>query len=158
MNSFGAKDSERLFFSLPARLFVLFGGALLIVKTGCDIRPRQPAPTLPPDHCGCGLGYDGFTGTLPAVEGYARGCEVWLQCLLPGDLKRDILNGDEDELALPLFFVVEPLQHPLPVLQKARRKPLASSSLVASDEMLPLEPDDRRPAPSQKLPMLKQPT
>jgi len=42
--------------------------------------------------------------------------------------------------------------------QKARRHALASLPLVASDEMTPLEPADRYPAPSQKLPMSKQQT
>jgi len=42
--------------------------------------------------------------------------------------------------------------------QKARRHALASPTLVASDEMTPLEPADRHPAPSQKLPTSKQPT
>jgi len=42
--------------------------------------------------------------------------------------------------------------------QKARRHALACPPLVASDEMMPLEPADRHPAPSQKLPTSKQPT
>jgi len=42
--------------------------------------------------------------------------------------------------------------------QKARRHALASPPLVASDEMTPLEPADRHPAPSQNLPTSKQPT
>jgi len=40
--------------------------------------------------------------------------------------------------------------------QKARRHALASPPLVAFDEMTPLEPADRHPAPSQKLPTSKQ--
>jgi len=42
--------------------------------------------------------------------------------------------GDEDELALLLQDIVEPLQHPLSVLQKVRRYALASLSLVTSEE------------------------
>jgi len=72
-------------------------------------------------------------------------------------LQRDIL-GNEDELALHLQDIVEQLQHPLSVLQKARRHTLASPSLIASDEMRLLEPADRHPEPSQKLPTSKQPT
>jgi len=62
----------------------------------------------------------------------------------------DIL-GDEDELALLLQDIVEPLQHSLSMLQKVRRHVLASPSLVASEEMQLLESADRHPAPSQKL-------
>ena len=51
---------------------------------------------------------------------------------------RDIL-GDEDELVLLPQDIVKPLQYPLSVLQKARRHALASPSLVASEEMQPLE-------------------
>jgi len=42
--------------------------------------------------------------------------------------------------------------------QKAHRQALAYLPLVASDEMTPLEPADRHPAISQKLPTSKQPT
>jgi len=49
------------------------------------------------------------------------------------------LNGDEDELTLTLLDIVEPLQHPLSVLQNARRHALASPSLVTSEEMQLLE-------------------
>jgi len=113
---------------------------------------------LPPDHYGCGLGCTRFTGTLAAVEDHERRCAHWLHNLLPKGLQRDIFSGDEDELALTLLDIVEPLQYPLSVLQKARRHALASPLLVASDEMLPLESADRHPTPSQKLPTSKQPT
>jgi len=73
-------------------------------------------------------------------------------------LQRDLFSGDEEELALTLLDILEPLQYPLSVLQKARRHVLASPPLVASDEMMPLGPADRHPAPSQKLPTSKQPT
>ena len=109
-----------------------------------------------PDHYGCGLGCALFTGTLAAVEEHERGCARWLHNFLPEDLHRDLFSGDEDELALTLLDIVEPLQYPLSVLQKARRHVLASPPLVASDEMTPLEPADRHPAPSQKLPTSKQ--
>ena len=123
---------------------------LLIVKTGCEIRPGGPATLLPPDHNGYGLGCEHFKGTLIVVEEREHGCAHWLHQHLPEGLKRDILNGDEDELALPLQDIVELLQHPLSVLQKARRHALASPSLVASDEMPPFEPAYRHPAPLQK--------
>jgi len=84
-------------------------------------------------------------------------CAHALERLLLEDL-RDILGGDEDELALTLLHIVEPLQHPLSVLQEARRLALTSPSPVASVEMQPLEAADRHPAPSQKLPTSKQPT
>jgi len=47
-------------------------------------------------------------------------------------LQRDLFSGDEDELALTLLDVVEPIQYTLSVLQKARRHALASplSSLL----------------------------
>ena len=54
-------------------------------------------------------------------------------------MQRDLFSGDEDELALTLLDIVEPLQYPLSVLQKARRQALASLLLVASEEMPPLE-------------------
>jgi len=57
-------------------------------------------------------------------------------------LKPNILNGDEDELSLPLQDIVEPIQLLLSVLQKAHRHALASPSLVASDEMPLFEPAD----------------
>ena len=102
---------------------------------------------LPPIHYGCGLGCTRFTGTLAAVEKHERGCAHWLHNLLPEGLQRDIFSGDEDELALTLLDILEPLQYPLSVLQKARtRLPLRRSSA------------DRHPAPSQKLPTSKQPT
>jgi len=61
-------------------------------------------------------------------------------------------------LVLPLQYIVEPLQHPLSVFQKARRHVLASLSLDACDEMPLLEPADQHPAPSQKLQTSKHPT
>jgi len=54
------------------------------------------------------------------------------------------LNGDEVDLALTLLDIVEPPQHPLSVLQKARRHVLASPSLVASEEMQLLESAGRQ--------------
>jgi len=97
---------------------------LLIVKTGREIRPGGPEPLLPPDHDESGLGRERFTGTLAAVEEHA----------LIGSIKSfpKVCNilGDEDELALPLQDIVEPHQHLLSVLQKARRHALASPSLV----------------------------
>jgi len=89
-------------------------------------------PMLPPDHYGCGLGCTRFTGTLAAVEEHERGCAHWLHNLLPEGLQRDLFSGDEDELALTLLDVVEPIQYTLSVLQKARRHALASplSSLL----------------------------
>jgi len=82
------------------------------------------------------------------------------------------LNGDKDEQALTLLDIVVPLQHPLSVLQEARRHALtrqavlrrrhaygpSAALLVASDEILPLESAERYPAPSQKLPTSKQST
>jgi len=59
---------------------------------------------------------------------------------------------------MPLQDIVEPLQHPLSVLQKVRRHVLASQSLFVSKEMPLLESANRHPAPSQKLPTSKQPT
>jgi len=113
---------------------------------------------LPPDHYGCGLGCKCFTGTLTAVEEHERGCAHALERLLPKGLDRDFVNGDEDELALALLDIVEPLQYPLSVLQQARRHALASPLLVASEHMLLLEWDKQHKAKSQKLPTLKQPT
>jgi len=78
-----------------------------------------------------------------------------LHNLLPEGLQRDLFISNEDELALTLLDIVEPLQYPLSVLQKARRHALASLLLVASEEMPPLESADRHPAPSQKLPTSK---
>ena len=82
----------------------------------------------------------------------------FLEPLLPEGLDRDICNGDEDEQALTLRDIVEPLQQPLSVLQKERRVKLASLSLVISDKMQQLESTDRHPATPQKLPMSTQST
>jgi len=105
-------------------------------------------PMLPPDHYGCGLGCELFTGTLAAVEEHERGCAHFLNHLLPEGLDRDIFNDDEDEQALNLRDIVEPLQQPLSVLQKERRVAFASPLLVVSDKMLQLESTDRHPEPS----------
>ena len=138
--------------------FELFGMPLQIVKTVPGRDDSWPATLLPPDHYGCGLGCARFTGTLAAVEEHERGCLHFLEPLLPEGLDRDICNGDEDEHALNLRDIVEPLQQPLSVLQKERRVKLASLSLVVSDKMLQLESTDRHPATSQKLPMSTQST
>ena len=58
----------------------------------------------------------------------------FLHDLLPEGLQRDLFSGDEEELALTLLDILEPLQYPLSVLQKARRHVLASPPLVASDD------------------------
>ena len=74
-------------------------------------------------------------------------------------MHRDLFSGDKDELALTLLDIVEPLQYPLSVLQKARRHALASPLLIdgaGNWEMPPLESADQHPAPSQKLPTSKQ--
>jgi len=113
---------------------------------------------LPPDHYGCGLGCARFTSTLAAVEEHERGCAHFLNKLLPEGLDRDICNGDADEQALHLRDIIEPLQQPLSMLQKARRVKLASLSLVVSDKILQLQSTDRHPATSQKLPMSTQST
>jgi len=108
---------------------------------------RVEVPMLPPDHYGCGLGCARFTGTLAAVEEHERGCARWL---LPEDLQRDLFSGDEDELALTLLDIIEPLQYPLSVLQKARRHALASPLLVDGAgcwEMPLLESADQHPTP-----------
>jgi len=133
---------------------------LQIVKTvrGQTNQPGRPAPLFPPDHYGCGLGCGCFTGTLAVVEEHERGCIHFLEPLLPEGLDHDICNGDEDEHALTLREIVEPLQHPLSVLQKERRVKLASLSLVVSDKMLQLESTNRHPATSQKLQMSTQST
>jgi len=73
-------------------------------------------------------------------------------------LQRDLFSGNEDELALTLLDIVEPLQYPLSVLQKARRHALAYPLLVASEEMPLLESANQHPTPSQKLPTSKQQT
>jgi hypothetical protein len=96
---------------------------------------------------------------LAAVEEHERGCARWLHNFLPEDLHRDLFSGDEDELALTLLDIVEPLQYPLSVLQKARRHALASPLLIdgaGNWEMQPLESADQHPAPSQKLPTSNQ--
>jgi len=95
---------------------------------------------------------------LAAVEEHERSHCHWLHDLLPEDLQRDLFSGDEDKLALTLLDIVEPLQYPLSVLQKARRHALASPLLVASEEMPLLESANRHPEPSQKLPTSRQPT
>ena len=120
----------------------LFGVLLQIVKTGREVRPDWPALLLPPDHYGCGLGCACFTGTLEAVEENELGCAHVLERLLPEGLDHDTFNSDEDELALTLLDIVEPLQHPLSVLQKDSRVSLASPSLVASDKILQLASAD----------------
>jgi len=113
-------------------------------------------PMLPPDHYGCGLGCTRFTGTLAAVEEHERSHCHWLHDLLPEGLQRDLFSGDEDERALALLDIVEPLQYPLSVLKEARRHALSSPLLVASEEMPPLESANRHP--SQKLTTSRQPT
>jgi len=95
---------------------------------------------------------------LAAVEEHERYHCHFLHDLLPEGLQRDLFSDDEEELALTLLDIIEPLQYPLSVLQKARRHVLASPPLVASHEMTPLGPADRHPAPSQKLPTSKQQT
>ena len=66
----------------------IFGRPLQIVKTvmGRSDQPGWPAPLLPLDHYGCGLGCALFTGTLAAVEEHERGCARWLHNFLPEDL------------------------------------------------------------------------
>jgi len=93
---------------------------------------------------------------LAAVEEHERRCAHWLHNLLPEGLQRDLFSGDEDEPALTLLDIVEPLQYSLSVLQKANRHALASRLLVASEEMPPLESADQHTTPSQKLPTSKQ--
>jgi len=110
---------------------------------------------LPPDHYGCGLGSARFTGTLAAVEEHERGCARWLHKFLPEDLQRDLFSGDEDKLALTLLGIVEPLQYPLSVLQKARRHALASPLLVDGAGCWEMSAD-QHPAPSQKQSTSKQ--
>jgi len=80
---------------------------------------------------------------LAAVEEHERSHCHWLHDLLPEGLQRDLFSGDEDELALTLLDIFEPLQYPLSVLQKARRHALACPLLVASEEMPPLESANR---------------
>jgi len=147
---------------LPQEPLELFGMPLQIVRLapsyGWHPDDLVEVPMLPPDHYGCGLGCASFTGTLAAVEEHEQSHCHWLHDLLPEGLQRDLFSGDEDELALTRLDVVEPLQYPLSLLQKARRHVLASPPLVASDEMTPLGPADRHPAPSQKLPTSRQPT
>ena len=123
--------------------FEFFGVPLLIVKTGRGVRIGQPAPMLPPDHYGCGLGCKYLTGMLSAVEEHEHKCAHSLERLLSEGLDCKILNSDEDELALTLLDIVETLQYPLSVLQKARRHALACPLLVASEEMPPLESANR---------------
>jgi len=139
---------------LPQDPLELFGMLLRIMHPNDLVEE----PMLPPDHYGCGLRCTRFTGTLAAVEEHERGCAHWLYNLLPEGLQLDLFSGDEDELALTLLDIVELLQHPFSMLQKARRHALASPLLVASHEMLPLESADRHPTPWQKLPTSKQPT
>jgi len=52
---------------------------------------------------------------LAAVEEHERGCAHWLHNLLPEGLQSGLFSGDEDELALTLLDIVEPLQYPLSV-------------------------------------------
>jgi len=73
---------------------------------------------------------------------------------IPEGLLRD--PSDPFDWAVPFTDVVRPLWHPLDPLQKERSRVL--DSLVASAEMLPLEPDDRHPSPSPKLPTSTRPT
>ena len=40
----------------------------IVVRTAPKMRPGGPEPLLPPDHYGCVLGCERFTGTLAAVE------------------------------------------------------------------------------------------
>jgi len=63
------------------------------------------ATMLPPDHHGCGLGCNRFTGTLAAVEEHEHG-------------------------VLMLLNIVVPLQHPLSVMQEARRHALARQAVL----------------------------
>jgi len=147
---------------LPQDPLELFGMPLQIVRSAPShgVHPDDlvEVPMLPPDHYGCGLGCTRYTGTLAAVEEHERFHCHWLHDLLPEGLQRDLFSGDEDELAPTLLDIVEPLQYPLSMLQKARRHALASPLLVASEEMPPLESANRHPAPSQKLPTSRQPT
>ena len=103
---------------------------LRIVRTAQPSRGQPDdlieVPMLPPDHYGCGLGCARFTGTLAAVEEHERGYARWLHNFLPEVLQHDLFSGDEDELALTLLGIVDPLQYPLSVLKKARRHALAS--------------------------------
>jgi len=57
-----------------------------------------------------------------------------------------------------LLEIVEPIQHPLSVLQQTHKDTLDSMLLFVSDEILPLEPTNRDPASLQKLPTSKHPT
>jgi len=75
---------------------------LILVKTGREIRSGWPALLLPPDDYGCGLGCECFTGTLSAFEEHERICH-WLGLFLPEELAHNLLNGNEDKLALPFL-------------------------------------------------------
>jgi len=107
---------------LPQDPLELFGMPLQIVRSAL-FHVGHPddlveVPMLPPDHYGCGLGCTRFTGTLAAVEEHERGCAHWLHDLLPEGLQRVLFSSDEDERALTLLDIVEPLQYPLSVLMR----------------------------------------
>jgi len=82
---------------------------LLIIKTGCEIRPGGQEQLLPPDHHRSGFGCERFTGTLAADEEHEHRCALWLHQPLPEGLQHDILDGNEDELALTYQDIAEPL-------------------------------------------------
>jgi len=152
----------RLGVVLPQEPLELFGMPLQIVRSvpshGGYPDDLVEVPILPPDHYGCDLGCASFTDTMGVVEEHERYRCHFLHDLLPEGLQRDLFSGDEEQLVLTRLDIVEPLQYPLSVFQKARRHVLGSPPLVASDEMTPLGPPDRHPAPSQKLPTSIQPT
>ena len=115
---------------LPQEPLDLFGEPLLIVTTGQPKWHTGPAPSLPPDHYGCGLGCNRFRGTLAAVEEHERRCAHALELLLPEGLDRNILNDNKDEQALTLLDIVVPLQHPLSVLQEVCRHALTRQAVL----------------------------
>ena len=70
---------------LPQEPLDLFGELLLIVTTGQPKWISGPAPSLPPDHYGCGLGFNRFIGTLAAVEEHERDALMLLSVFFPKD-------------------------------------------------------------------------
>ena len=107
---------------------------------GANVAPdqgRAEGTRLDHDHVGCGPGYGGSTGNSAAVEENELTCCVLGQ-FIPEGLLRD--PSDLFDRVSPFSGSVRPLWRLLDPLQRDRFRVL--DSLVASDEILSLEPDD----------------
>ena len=122
-----------------------------------------PASQIPPDHYGCGLRCNRFTGTLAAFEEHERGYARALERLLPERLDCDIC-GHCCAAPAPAFRAAGGPQTRAYQANQARRRRRGKATetclraFCSIDEITPLESAERYSAPSQKPPTSKQST